>query len=211
MGMRAGMFGVAECMERLGERRSRLRSLSGVVVSDRTWSAPALAAGVVAAPPAAGPRSAPNANSRQRCFWLRDGRCRQERPGSVLIADSVRRWEIPAHSGPVVVGPRGELLIDRLTDPARLLELRDVRVVDEDARHEGRPTVVVEVKGPDVASTHDRLLTLDAEFGVVLIDHDRVTGRAIRLVDVRFNEELDPGLFVYRPEPWRTLVHAQSC
>jgi hypothetical protein len=111
--------------------------------------------------------------------------------------------------------------MDRLTDPTRLREFRDARIVDEgvdvdvdedkNAEYEGRPTIVVHIKHQDRASTYDRLLTLDAEFGVLLIDHDRVTGRAIRLANVRFNEELDPELFVYRPEPWRTLVHAQPC
>jgi hypothetical protein len=196
MGMRVGVFGVPECVEPMTERRAGLRSLSGVIISSLTSSA-------VDAEPAFDPA--------RRCWWLADGRCRQGRAGSVLIADSEQRWEIPAHPGPVVVGPRGELVIDRLTDPARLLESRDARVADKAAEYEGRPAVVIEVESLDSASVHDRLLTLDAEFGVVLIEQNLVTGREIRLTDVRFNEEADPELFVYRPEPWRTLVHAQPC
>jgi len=195
MGMSVGVFGVSERVETIIERRVRVRALSGVIVSSLMWS------GAVSDAP----------EQRRRCGWLADGRCREERSGSVLVADSERRWEIPAHPGPVVVGPRGELLVDRLVDPARLLESRDVRVVDEAAAHEGRAAIVVEVEGSDPASDYDRLLTLDAEFGVVLIDHDLVSGREFRLTGVRFNEEPDPALFLYRPEPWRTLVHAQPC
>jgi hypothetical protein len=196
MGMRVGMTGVPERVRRIFEGRAELLALSGVVVSSLMLSAGT---------------GEPAAEQSRRCTWLADGRCREERSGSVLIADSERRWEIPAHPGPVVVGPRGELLVDRLVDPARLLESRDVRVVDEAAAYEGRAAIVVEVEGPDPASDYDRLLTLDAEFGVVLIDHDLVSGRELRLTGVRFNEEPDPALFVYRPEPWRTLVHAQPC
>jgi hypothetical protein len=187
---------MSECVEAMIERRSGLRALSGVVVSSLTWSAGA-------SEQAPGPW--------RRCLWLADGRCRQERSGSVLIADAQRRWEIPVHAGPVLVGPRGELLMDRLTDPARLLGFRDVRLVDKAAEYEGRPVIVVEVEYPESASAYDRLLTMDAEFGVALIDHDLVSGREIRLTDVRFNEDPDPELFVYRPEPWRTLIQARPC
>jgi hypothetical protein len=192
MGISVGVFGVSEYVEMIIERRSRLRSLSGLVISSLMWPAAVSEPG-------------------RRCSWLADGRCRQERAGAVLIADSERCWEIPAHAGPVVVGPRGELVMDRLTDPARLLEFRAANVVDDAAEHEGRPAVVVAINGLDCPSVCERLLTLDAEFGVALIDHDLVTGREIRLTDVRFNAEPDPELFVYRPEPWRTLVHAQPC
>lgn len=187
---------MSECVRKMIERRSGLRALSGVAVSSLRWSA---------APP--GPTSAP----WRRCLWLADGRCRQERSGSVLIANAERRWEIPAHAGPVLVAPRGELLMDRLTDPERLLGFRDVRIVDKAAEYEGRPVIVVEVEYPESASAYDRLLTMDAEFGVALIVHDLVSGREVRLTDVRFNEDLDPELFVYRPEPWRTLIQARPC
>lgn len=187
---------MAECMETMIERRRGLRSLSGLLVSSLTWSA-AL--------------SGPAPDRRRRCDWLTDGRCRQEREGSVLIADTERRWEIPAHKGPVLIGPRGELPVDRLTNPTRLREFCNVRIVDEAADYEGRPALVVEAECLDDVSVEDRLLTLDAEFGVILIDLDLMTGRELRLTKVRFNEDLDPDLFIYRPESWRTLVHAQPC
>ncbi|HET9168780.1 MAG TPA: hypothetical protein VFN97_05060 [Actinospica sp.] len=156
-------------------------------------------------------RSGARAEQRFRCLWRADGNCREERSAATVVASGGRRWEIPRHAGPVVTGSRGELAVDCLVDPRALSEGCDVRMIDEDARYEGRAAFVVEVERPLAARGYDRVLTLDAEFGVVLVDRDLVSGREVRLVGVRFNEELDPELFRYRPEPWRTLIHAQPC
>jgi hypothetical protein len=190
--MRVGVFGLSENVETIIGRSVEVATLSCTVVVSSM-------------------RAAARADRRFRCLWRADGDCREERPGSTVLASGVRRWEIPAHAGPVVTAPRGELLVDRLTDPQPIIEGCDVRMVDEDARYEGRAAVVVEAERPYDVRGYDHVLTLDAEFGIVLVDRDLVSGRELRLVDVRFNEEFDPELFDYQPEPWRTLIHAQPC
>lgn len=190
--MRVGVFALSEDFEAIVGGRVAVTTLACTVVTSSM-------------------RSAGRPDQRFRCLWRAGGDCREERAGSVLLASGVRRWEIPAHAGPVVTGPRGELPVDRLVDPRPMLEDCDVRLVDEDARYEGRAAVVVEAERPRSVRGYDRVLTLDAEFGVVLVERDLVSGRETRLTDVRFNEPLDPALFSYTPEPWRTLIHAQPC
>jgi hypothetical protein len=189
--MLSGVFGLSENVRALIDRRVELTTLSCTVVVSSM-------------------RSTARADQRYRCLW-RSGDCREERASATVLASGGRRWEIPSHAGPVVTGPRGELPLDAMTDPRAMIEGCDVRLVDEDAGYEGRAVLVVEVERPRSVRGYDRVLTLDAEFGIVLVDRDLVSGRQVRLAGVRFNEELDPGLFDYRPEPWRTLIHAQPC
>ncbi|HTJ71875.1 MAG TPA: hypothetical protein VL551_30325 [Actinospica sp.] len=189
--MPVGVFGLSEIMRSAVAGRVGLATLSCTVATTSM-------------------RSSARADQRFRCLWRADGDCREERAGSLLIASGLRRWEIPAHAGPVVTGIRGELTIDRLVDPG-VSEDCDVRPVDGAARYEGRPAVVVEVERPGAVPDYDRILTLDAEFGIVLVERDLVSARETRLTDLRFNEALDPGLFGYEPEPWRTVIHAQPC
>jgi hypothetical protein len=188
--MRVGVFGRSGNAERIAAGRVGPAALSCTVVT-------------------ASMRRDGRAAHRVRCVWRSGGDCREERAGSVVVASGVRRWEIPAHAGPVVTGPRGEMPMDRMVDP--LFEGCQVRVLDEDARYEGRAAVVVEVERPNAVPGYDRVLTLDAEFGIVLVERDLVLGRETRLTELRFNEEPDPGLFAFEPEPWRTLIHAQPC
>jgi hypothetical protein len=190
--MRVGVFGLSENVRTIIGRRVEAATLTCTVAVSSM-------------------RSAARPEHRFRCLWRADGDCREERPRATVLASGVRRWEIPAHAGPVVTGARGEMLVDPMLDPRPLFEDCDVRVVDEDARYEGRAAVVVEVERAREPRGYDRVLTLDAEFGIVLVDRDLVSGREVRLVDVRFNEALEPGLFTYEPEPWRTLIHAQPC
>src|SRR5258707_49133 len=106
--MRVGVFVLSENLRTIIGRRVEAATLTCTVVVSSM-------------------RSAARPDHRFRCRWRADGDCREERPGATVLASGVRRWEIPAHAGPVVTGSRGEVLGGAMRDPRPLVEDRGVR------------------------------------------------------------------------------------